>query len=270
MSQGIFLQDIYIYPIKSLGGIRMEVCRVEERGFEFDRRWMLIDPQGRFVTQREYPRLALLKVQLESDFLKVYSSERPEDYIQIPLILEGYESVEVVVWDDTMLAKKLDPNIDRWFSEKLGMGVHLVKMPETTHRLVSPKYAVKNESVSFADGMPYLLIGQESLDDLNTRLERTVPMDRFRPNLVFSGAKAYEEDSWKTLKVGEVDFQIVKPCARCVMTTIDQENATKSKEPLKTLASYRTVNSKVLFGQNMVALSHGILKIGDSVQVISS
>ena len=245
----------------------MEVCRVEERGFEFDRRWMLIDPQGRFVTQRECPRLALLKVQLESDFLKVYSSERPEDYIQIPLILEGYESVEVVVWDDTMLAKKLDPNIDRWFSEKLGMGVHLVKMPETTHRLVSPKYAVKNESVSFADGMPYLLIGQESLDDLNTRLERTVPMDRFRPNLVFSGAKAYEEDSWKTLKVGEVDFQIVKPCARCVMTTIDQENATKSKEPLKTLASFRTVNNKVLFGQNMVALSHGILKVGDQVSI---
>ena len=228
---------------------------------------MLIDPQGRFVTQREYPRLALLKVQLESDFLKVYSSERPEDYIQIPLILEGYESVEVVVWDDTMLAKKLDPNIDKWFSEKLGMEVHLVKMPETTHRLVSPKYAVDNESVSFADGMPYLLIGQESLDDLNSRLESSVPMDRFRPNLVFSGAKAYEEDSWKTLKVGEVDFQIVKPCARCVMTTIDQENATKSKEPLKTLASFRTVNNKVLFGQNMVALSHGILKVGDQVSI---
>jgi uncharacterized protein YcbX len=142
-------------------------------------------------------------------------------------------------------------------------------MHESTQRKVSPKYAVNDESVSFADGMPYLILGQESLDDLNSRLEKPVPMDRFRPNIVFSGGQPYVEDSWKKIRIGAVRFQVVKPCARCVLTTIDQETGLQGKEPLKTLAGYRTLGNKVYFAQNMVALETGTIRIGDQIRMES-
>jgi uncharacterized protein len=138
-------------------------------------------------------------------------------------------------------------------------------MPISSDRRVSPKYAVNNESVSFADGMPYLVIGQASLDELNTRLEIPVPMDRFRPNLVFTGGKAFEEDDWDKVKIGNSLFKVTKPCARCVMTTVDQNTGKKSKEPLKTLSTYRNVNGKVMFGQNMLLLEGEKISVGDLV-----
>jgi len=140
-------------------------------------------------------------------------------------------------------------------------------MPVSSHRNMAPRYAVQGESVSFADGMPYVMIGQSSLDELNQRLEVPVPMNRFRPNLVFSGGQAFEEDQFTRIKVGEVDFQVVKPCARCVLITVDQQTGEKGKEPLATLATYRTVNNKVYFGQNAVALAPGIVCLGDLIQL---
>lgn len=264
----LIIQDIFIYPIKSLGGIRLEKASVEERGFSFDRRWMLVDEDGVFVSQRTFPKLALLQVKLYSKDLSVFPKNEPNHSILIPFDQESKESVTVVVWDDTMTAKLVDSSFDHWFSEFLGKKVRLVKMPESTRRLVSPKYAVKGESVSFADGMPYLLIGQESLNDLNQRLEEPVSMDRFRPNLVFSGGEPFQEDSFKKLKIGTVDFQVVKPCARCVLITVDQGTGIKGKEPLQTLSSYRTQGNKVLFGQNMVALGEGVVKLGDEIRLI--
>ncbi|TFV94737.1 MOSC domain-containing protein [Algoriphagus kandeliae] len=263
----LIIQDIYIYPIKSLGGIRLNEATVEEKGFRYDRRWMLIDEEGVFVSQRSFPKLALLQVELSQDALKVFPKHDPGNFLLIPFDQEGEESVEVVVWDDTMTAKLVDAKFDRWFSDFLGKHVRLVKMPESTRRLVSPKYAVRGEAVSFADGMPYLLIGEESLNDLNQKLEKPVSMDRFRPNLVFSGGKPFQEDTFKKIKIGSVDFQVVKPCARCVLITVDQETGIKSKEPLRTLSSYRTKGNKVLFGQNMVALGEGVVKIGDPINI---
>ncbi|MCS5490408.1 MOSC domain-containing protein [Algoriphagus limi] len=263
----LYIQDIFIYPIKSLGGIRLDEAIVEEKGFRYDRRWMLIDEDGLFVSQRTYPKLALLQVELSPEGLTIFPKNDPDNFILIPFDQELDDSVEVVVWDDAMSSKLVGYKFDRWFSDFLGKQVRLVKMPESTRRLVSSKYAVNGEAVSFADGMPYLLIGQESLNDLNQKLEKPVHMDRFRPNLVFSGGEPFQEDTFRKIKIGSTDFQVVKPCARCVLITVDQETGIKSQEPLRTLSSYRTKGNKVLFGQNMVALGEGVVKIGDPINI---
>ena len=176
------------------------------------------------------------------------------------------KEMQVKVWGDEVAALQVAPTVSAWFSDFLGMDVELVVMPESSHRKLDPRYAVQEESVSFADGMPYVIIGQASLDELNGRLADPVGMDRFRPNLVFSGGDAYAEDQFKQLQIGEVEFQVVKPCARCVMITVDQEKGTKGKEPLATLATYRSQGAKVYFGQNAVSLTQGIVRVGDPIQ----
>lgn len=265
MKKTLIVQDIFIYPIKSLGGVRLSEAVVEEKGFRYDRRWMLVDEEGIFITQRKHPQLALLSVALGERELTVYHSKEEKKRVTIPYDLSTGPEVMVTIWDDQVLAKVVHPDFDVWFSGFLGFRVSLVVMPESTHRKVNPKYAVHSESVSFADGMPYLLIGQESLDDLNSRLESPVSMNRFRPNIVFAGGSPYMEDSLRRIKIGELEFEIVKPCARCVMTTVDQSTGVKGKEPLKTLSSYRTINGKVYFGQNVVALQAGTIKVGDMI-----
>lgn len=259
------LQDIYIYPIKSLGGIRLQEAVLEERGLRYDRRWMLVDSDGVFLSQRKNPEMALLQTQLSEKGLTVFLKNQPEKKIKIPFEPQSNVMISVSVWDDEVTGQMVDKKINKWFSDVLGLTCTLVYMPISSERKVSPKYAVKNESVSFADGMPYLVIGQASLDELNSRLELPVPMDRFRPNLVFSGGKAFEEDIWEKVKIGESTFKITKPCARCVMTTVDQSTGKKSKEPLKTLSNYRTVNGKVFFGQNMSLLEGITVKVGDEL-----
>ncbi|MBC6368451.1 MOSC domain-containing protein [Algoriphagus sp. AK58] len=265
MNDKLLLQDIFIYPIKSLGGIRLEEARVEEKGFQYDRRWMLIDKAGRFVSQREFSSLALLQVEIQENGLLVFHKKQAQKSLFIPFDLAKGPDVPVVIWDDQVIGKVVSESVGRWFSDFLGFDVDLVVMPESSQRKVDPRYAVNGESVSFADGMPYLIIGQSSLNELNSRLESHVPMNRFRPNLVFSGGEPYLEDKLRKIRIGSVEFQIVKPCARCVLTTVDQETGEKGKEPLKTLATYRTVNNKVMFGQNVVALSGGCVKIGDEL-----
>jgi uncharacterized protein YcbX len=264
----ISVQDIYIYPIKSLGGIRLSQSKVEEKGFQYDRRWMLVGTDGVFLTQRTHAQMTFLKVELGEKGLIVFDSRNQGDQIFIGYDQISDQEIEVKIWDDTVMAKIVDSQFDNWFGQKLGMDCYLVIMPESTQRKLSLKYAVNEESVSFADGMPYLILGQESLEELNSRLENKVKMDRFRPNIVFGGGEAFVEDSWKKIKIGEVTFQVVKPCARCVLTTIDQQSGAQSKEPLRTLASYRTRENKIYFGQNMVALEPGIIRLGDQITLI--
>jgi hypothetical protein len=268
MNATLRIQDIFIYPIKSLKGIRLESVKVLERGFQYDRRWMLVDRAGLFITQRTHHQMALIQVELQDNHLLVSSTMDQANPIQIPFDLILEFQIEVEIWDDRILANLVAPSFDQWFSEVLGIDCQLVVMPESTQRKVSPDYAVNGESVSFADGMPYLIIGQESLNHLNSKLTQEVTMNRFRPNIVFSGGESYTEDSWKNIKIGNVDFCVVKPCARCVLITVDQETGEKSKEPLRTLASYRTLNNKVYFGQNALALQEGFLRVGDSIQLI--
>ena len=259
------LQDIYIYPIKSLGGIRLEEAKVETRGLSYDRRWMLVDKNGVFMTQRKHHQMALLQVELTDGGLTVFQKQQPEQKQFISSSPQTDRFISVTVWDDSMTAQIVNEHINQWFSEVLGVACQLVYMPPSTNRAIDEKYAVHQEQVSFADAMPYLLIGQSSLDDLNEKMSEPLPMNRFRPNLVFSGGKAFEEDGWLQVRIGECTFKVTKPCARCILTTVNQDTGVAGKEPLKTLASYRTVNNKVLFGQNMIALTSGTVKVGDAV-----
>lgn len=248
-----------------MGGIRLESAVLEERGFQHDRRWMLVDESGIFLSQRTYPQMALLQVTIQADGLQVSHKQNEKLILHIPFAPETEKVIPVTIWEDTIEGQVVSDLISAWFSKVLGIPCSLVKMPESAQRRLKEKHAVNRESVSYADGMPYLIIGQESLNDLNARLEIPVPMDRFRPNLVFSGGSAFVEDEWKTVKIGVATFKVTKPCARCVMTTIDQCSAMKSKEPLKTLASYRTIDNNVMFGQNMLVLNGLFVKIGESV-----
>lgn len=272
---GITLSEINIYPVKSLGGISLSESVVENKGLQFDRRWMLTDKKGRFLTQREFPLMATLDVSLEIDSLKV--TAKSGDSIAIPFT-ENQTGAEqrVSVWESKLNARVADNSVNEWFSDALQTDCLLVQMNENSKRIVSPYYAVRKyqDEVSFADGYPVLLIGENSLEDLNSRLENPVPMNRFRPNLVVKNAEAFAEDKWKKIRIGETVFHLVKPCARCVMTTIDQKTGiSDGGEPLKTLANYRLVKragkSKINFGQNLIAENAGTkIKLGDKVEII--
>src|SRR5690606_27680021 len=209
------LQEIYIYPVKSLGGIRLSEAQVGIQGLAYDRRWMLVDEQGMFLTQRKHHEMALLQIELTEEGLRVFNKRRPFESHVIPIEPLTDRLVPVTVWDDTVIGQVVSEASSRWFSEVLGRSCQLVYMPASAQRHINEKYAVNQETVSFADAMPYLLIGQSSLDDLNEKLNDRVPMNRFRPNLVVSGGMAFEEDNWKMVKIGECTFKGTKPCARC-------------------------------------------------------
>jgi uncharacterized protein YcbX len=265
------LSRINIYPIKSLRGISLNEATVETRGLAFDRRWMLVDEDSRLITQREVPRMALISVKIEDGNLDVRFEDRQ---IDIPLAPHQGDTKDVVVWQNIVPADVYDPETNAWFSQALNVNCRLVAMPETTRRTIDPEYAVKPDEdiVSFADGYPFLLIGEGSLADLNSRLDSPVPMNRFRPNFVVSGSQAFAEDSWKRIRVGETVFHLVKPCARCLLTTVDQSTGEKNgKEPLKTLSAYRNHRGKVLFGQNLIAANPGeVVRIGDKIEILDA
>jgi uncharacterized protein YcbX len=265
--QQLFLSEINIYPVKSLKGISLSSANIEPRGLKYDRRWMLVDQNNRLVTQREYPKMAIITVNTGSDGLEITTDGKPSFFI--PFKLKNTESLMVTVWRSTCKAFTVDKEVDNWFSDFLNTNCRLVYMPDDTKRPINPDYDPGNNIVSFADGYPFMLLTQASLNDLNEKLEISLPMNRFRPNLVISGTEAFDEDKWKQISIGDNLFEIVKPCERCSVTTIDQQTGVRDgKEPLKTLAQYRTINGKVLFGQNMVGPKKGTIHVGDKVEII--
>jgi uncharacterized protein YcbX len=261
------LSEINIYPIKSLGGISLQTSEVEERGLKHDRRWVLVDETNTFFTQRDFPEMALIKVSVENNGLKLIHRTKTIEPLFIPFDFEHMKTDKVVIWDDTVIGEFYNKQIDTWFSKIIGIKCHLVKMPESTKRIVDRKYA-EDKIVSFADGYPFMIIGQSSLYDLNSRMDIPIPMNRFRTNFVFTGGKPFEEDSWSKFKIGNVVFNAVKPCARCVITTTNQETAERLHEPLLTLSKYRKFNNKVMFGMNLVCESTGIVKVRDILEPI--
>jgi hypothetical protein len=267
MTSTLHLSAIYVYPIKSLAGIQLDSAAVEARGLTHDRRWMLVDEHNQFLSQRTYVQMALLQTQIGEAGLQV--SAPGKGTLVVPYEPQTVERLQVTVWDDTCTAIAVSQEADRWFSAAIGLPCRLVYMPEETIRLVDDRYAIADDFVSFADGYPFLVIGQASLDDLNARLETPVPMNRFRPNFVVSGSVPFAEDSWGHFRIGESYFHGVKPCARCVMTTVDQQTAKKGAEPLRTLATYRAANNKIYFGQNLLYGNRGAkVTVGDTVEVL--
>jgi uncharacterized protein len=263
------LSELNIYPVKSLKGIPLESATVEGRGLQFDRRWMLVDENNQFITQREVPQMATVKIEVGPGGMR---ASRNGSSIDVPAEPGTGEMETVQIWNDAVVAEFYPQQFHRWFTDAIGSECRLVSMPLTSRRELPAEFAVRSDDVvSFADGYPFLLIGEGSLAELNSRLAEPVPMTRFRPNFVVKGSGPFEEDTWKRIRIGEVEFHLVKPCARCVMTTVDQTSGEKTgKEPLATLSGYRNRDGKVLFGQNLIAETvGGTVRVGDEVEVLA-
>src|SRR5690606_22978936 len=243
------LSEIWTYPVKSLGGVSLSSASLLPKGLAYDRRWMLVDEGGTALTQRTYPRMALFKTSLKQDHLEIRFGE---DTLEVPFEIPGQHERHARIWNDDVLVIPVGAEYDRWFSERLGVSCRLVAFPEDNPRPVEPGHVDDEIHVRLQDAFPFLVIGQSSLDDLNKRLDTPVPMNRFRPNLVFTGGAPYEEDTWKEISIGEHIFTGARPCVRCTLPGVDQDTGIPGKEPLRALATYRKTGNKVLFGMNLI------------------
>ena len=265
------LSELHYYPIKSCRGIAVDSAMVTRRGLEFDRSLMLIDQHGNFLTQRELPRMALINTELLPQNCGEIVTLRADGMDPLTFLTcnEGRPR-QVTVWSSLCEAVDQGDEVARWLSDFLEQRVRLVRIADDFHRPLDARYRLRDDDeTAFADGYPVLLISQASLDDLNQRLATPLPMNRFRPNLVVTGSAAYAEDDWKRIRIGNVEFAGVKKCARCPIPTIDQATAIVGKEPLRTLASYRYMENRgVMFGQNMIPVNTGVVRVGDEVDVL--
>lgn len=258
---------LYVYPLKSARGVAVRSAEVRPEGLAHDRRWMVVGADDRVLTQREVPALARLRAEATARGLRVtvpgaapVEAARPD---------ASAPRAAVAVWDDVVEVRVADaaaPELAAW----LGRPAHLAYQPDDALRPVDPRYGRDADVVSLADGYPLLLTTRASLEALNARLDAPVPMDRFRPNVVVDGAGAFEEDAWQTVTIGGMRFRVAKPCARCVVTTVDQATGEAGKEPLRTLAGFRTRGGKVYFGQNLVPEGGGRLAVGVAVRAGTS
>jgi uncharacterized protein YcbX len=255
------LTSINIHPVKSLAGISVNSAQVNPYGLLNDRNMMLVDDNGIFISQRKYPQMALIKTKLLNNVLTVSAPNMSE----ITLNEFSHRSILVDVWGDACHGFVAQEKINQWFSQYLDFSVKLVKYDHQQPRVTDPQYSQANDIVSFADGFPLLVISQASLDDLNTRLNTPVTMKHFRTNLVIDGCEAYAEDNFKNLKIGNIEFEAVKPCSRCVLTTVNPKTGIKSSdtEPLRTLSQYRKTDKGVIFGMNLIPRGKGSIKLGD-------
>jgi uncharacterized protein YcbX len=262
------VQNLWIYPLKSARGIALREMPLDSRGPVGDRRWMLIDDQGVMLSQRDLPRMTLIAVERGSDGLQCTAPGMSPLHLPVPSPGRSGRLM-ARVWDDTVEVQVGDNAEHAWFTQLLGAPCRLVYQPDDAFRQVNRIYAAKGVGVSLADGFPLLLIGQGSLADLNRRLEHPVEMRRFRPNVVVDSTEPFAEDTWRKIRAGEVELDLVKPCARCAIPTVDPETGEVGKEPMRTLATFRRRNNDVFFGWNIVAAAPGTLRVGDPVTVLA-
>lgn len=262
------LSALHIFPIKSCAPLPLDSAAVEPRGLAHDRRWVVTDASGRFLTGRQHPRLTLLRAVPDGTSLELSAPGMPACRLRAP---EPVERVEVTVWKNTVDALPVRPEADAWISEFLGMPARIAFMDEGCVRPVDAEWSKPGDEVSFADAFPLLLISQGSLDALNAKLAAPVPMLRFRPNFVVADTEAHAEDRWKRVRIGAIEFDLVKPCSRCVFTTVDFTSGTfdPSGEPLRTLTTYRRTERGVTFGQNVIPRGAGTVRVGDAVEVLA-
>lgn len=262
------LSDLYLYPIKSTAPLAVETALVEPRGLRNDRRWMVVDDGNRFLTGRELPRLTLVRARPGPHGLALEAPGMPSLQVPFP---EATATLPVVVWKSAVAARPADGAADAWLSEFLQRPVRLVHMDAGVSRPMTDVHSQAGDEVSFADAFPLLLISRAALDGLNARLAKPVSMLQFRPNLVVEGAAAHAEDGWKRIRIGEVEFDVAKPCMRCIFTTVDPARGERDPEgePLRTLVGYRRTADGVAFGQNLIPRTPGTLRIGDPVEVLA-
>jgi uncharacterized protein YcbX len=259
------LTEISIYPVKSCRGISINATAVDRFGPADDRRWMVVTPDGDMLTQRALPMMALIAVEQTSGGLRLgYRGSQ----IEVRHPTASTSLCRVRVWDDAVNALDAGVDVAHWLSAHLGCACRLVFMPQDSIRRVDGAYASSGETVGFADGFPLLLIAQASLDELNSRLQDPVPMNRFRPNLVVSDCAPFAEDKWKRVRIGEMEFAVAKACSRCTIPSIIQENGRRDARINRVLASFRRHNGQIFFGQNLLYRQFGQLRVGDPVTVL--
>ena len=264
----LIVSELAIYPVKSMRQIQLKKSSLQFGGLKYDRRWMVVDAEGVMITQRKVARLCLIQPELlapEVDCsLMLSAPDMPDIKVNVP---DGSVTRKAKVWKDECTAFDADDEIANWLSQFLKLECRLVYFPDNETRIVDQDYANPNDQTAFSDGFPILLTTQASLDDLNSRMDKKIPMARFRPNVVISGCEAFAEDNWKQLTVGDITLRIVKPCSRCVVPNVDIDSAERCKEPAKTLVAYRKCDNKIFFGQNVVADGEGELQVGMKVEV---
>lgn len=259
------LSAITIYPVKSLAGFNVTCCPVTETGLQYDRKWMIVDKEGQFLSQRKLPSMALIKTALTDTHL-ILSAQGISDLL-LPLKPVDGELIVSTIWQDQCAARSVSPEADRWLSDFLKQDCRLVYQPDDSIRPVDPDYSRPGDRAAFSDGFPFLIISENSLVSLNDEMQLNVSMSRFRPNLVISGCPAYAEDSWREISIGSIGFRLPKPCSRCAIPTIDPETAQTGKEPLRTLNRIRKWQNQVYFGQNALHNQRGTLTVGDRVEI---
>ncbi|MFE3114062.1 MOSC domain-containing protein [Kitasatospora indigofera] len=281
------LTGLHVYPVKSTYRLSPDSARVEPWGLAGDRRWMLVDPTGRFVSQRERPELGQLRtLPAEDGTLTLRTPGGSSVEVPPPSAARRDRLAEVEVWGTRFRAAEADDKTQAWIAENIG-DFRLVHLDDPRRRPVDPDWAGPGETVSMADGFPLLLTATASLTRLNELIAaenpedggQRLPMTRFRPNLVVDGTEAWEEDTWRRIRIGELTFKVVKPCGRCVVTTTDQETGVRTgKEPLRTLARHNRLLQKASFGQNLIPERPegvrgdvlGTLRLGDPVTVLET
>jgi uncharacterized protein YcbX len=264
------LTQLNLYPIKSCGGYSVERANLETRGLEGDRRYMLVDEGGRFLSQRTHPQMALLQAQPDGVGYVVTSPHQMP--LSLPAVLPGDGTRRVTVWRDDVTATLASNEINEWFSSAVGISCQLVYMNKPRARRVKAGYGRPEDDLSFADGAPAMLISLESLVDLNRRLDKPVEMKRFRPNLVVTGGRAYAEDGWQRIRLGEAEFDVAWPCTRCTIPTVDPATGERDSlgEPIEKLKTFRRSRSGVTFGQNLIPRRVGCVQVGDLIEITES
>lgn len=238
MSQKRKITGLNIYPVKSLGGLSVSSAVLTKKGLQYDRKWMLLDAGGRFMTQRTFPRMALISLQIESG--KLHFTHRPTEKTAAVDILENYgENFVTKIWRDTCTVQKVGAPIDTWLSEVLQTECTLVFFPDESMRTKTRKNPGEERTASLADEYPILLLNELSFADVNTRTEEDLSIDRFRGNIIFAGEKNYEEDTFNGIRLAEIDCPTVETCGRCPLINVNQTTAEKGREPLQTLTNYR-------------------------------
>ena len=262
----IALSDIYIYPVKSLAGIRVSSWPVVATGLTYDRQWMLVDADLQFLSQRRLPKMALIKTKITDAKLLLSAPGMAE--LSLDLEPKAGNIVNSTIWHDQVDTIAVSTEADEWFSHFLSIECRLVYQPGTAIRPVNPDFAKPDDQTALSDGFPFLLISENSLVALNKAMQLDFSMARFRPNLVVSGCDSYAEDTWRAINIGSIGFRLPKPCSRCAVPTIDPESAETGKEPLTTLNRLRKWQNKVYFGQNALHDACGVLSVGDNVHIM--
>jgi uncharacterized protein len=270
LPQGPAVDDIRVYPVKALRGYALPASDVALWGLEHDRRWMVVKPDGRFLTQRELPPMACISAHTTGEALTLAADGGDGLRVQVPA--PRAERRQVQVWSDQVPALDAGDEAAAWLSARLGLACGLVYLDDPRARPVDPAYGTPEDRALFSDGFPVLLTNAASLAALNAALPEPIDMTRFRPNVVIKGAPAWAEDRWRRIRIGQVVFRVAKPCARCVVTTVDQttgERPNKS-EPLRTLGRIRRTASGVMFGQNLIPDGLGRIAVGDTVEILEA